>query len=92
MTTWDTSLVRAAKDAHLAGAVLGVLAYLAADDIPHDLLLAPNAANEPLLDGGDELAVSEAIAALARYSLIDATRDASGSITALSTHTAWCRT
>jgi len=86
MTVWDTSLQRAARDAPLSGNVLGVVAYTAADDLPRSLLNAPNGDGEPLLGNADDLAISEAVAALAAYSLIDITRNNSGDITSLSTH------
>ncbi len=75
LTVWDTSLRRAATEAEGAGAVLHVLAYTAADFFPRALLVGAGAAGEEALGRGDELYVDEGIAALARYSLIERSRD-----------------
>lgn len=70
-TVWDASLQRALTEAPRAQDVLGVLAYLAPDHIPKALLTGPPAADETLLHDGDAFYVDGALAALARYSLIE---------------------
>jgi tetratricopeptide (TPR) repeat protein len=70
---WRSSLdqvTRGGSYGALAGDVLGVLAYFAAEDIPRFLLEAPAIAGEATLGGGDPLAVDLALVGLADYSLV----------------------
>ena len=55
---------------HPATAVLGVLSYLAPDDIPRQLLAPGTVRNAPVLGGLTPVQVSVALASLADYSLI----------------------
>ncbi len=67
----DTSLAQVtAAHGALAATVLGVLAWLAPDVIPRELLAAPAIDGQPLLDGGDELSVDDALGGLTAYSLV----------------------
>jgi len=87
LTVWDSSLERAAAEAEGALNVLGVLAYLGPDHVPRFLLTGPPAAGEPLLGDGDSLHVDVALAALARYSLVELLRDRSdGRMVTVSVH------
>lgn len=75
---WQRSLghVTAGAPGHPAAAVLGVLSYLAPDDIPRQLL-APDAVKDaPVLGDLSPVQVSMALASLADYSLITLDTDA----------------
>jgi hypothetical protein len=71
LTVWQTSIEKATAESKGAGPVLAVLSYVAPDHFPKQLLTGPGSADKALLHGGDSLFVDEALAALARYSLID---------------------
>lgn len=87
LTVWDSSLERAAAEAESAQNVLGVLAYMGSDHVPRFLLTGPPAAGELLLGDGDSLHVDVALAALARYSLVELLCDPSdGRIVTISVH------
>ena len=58
---------------------LGIVAYLAPDDIPAELFSQPVIRNEHLLGSGNEMDVSDALEALVGYSLL--TFDRAGSAT-----------
>lgn len=78
---WESSLSQVTGGEHygtLAGDVLGVLAYLAADDIPRFLLQPPATDEEAVLGGGDPLAVELALVGLADYSLLRLEAEAIG--------------
>jgi hypothetical protein len=84
LTVWHTSIERAATESEGAGPVLAVLSYVAPDHFPKQLLTSTD---EPLLHGGDPLHIDEALAALARYSLIDLHRaPATNEILTISVH------
>lgn len=85
-SVWDASLHQATQESTLARDLLGVVAYLAPDGIPLWLLTGESAAGEPLVGAGDEPAVREAIAALARYSLVEAHRYDHDGVETLSVH------
>ena len=75
---WHKSLSHVTGGAanHPAAAVLGVLSYLAPDDIPRQLL-APGAVNDaPVLKDLSQVQISMALASLADYSLITLDTDA----------------
>lgn len=78
LTVWDSSIERATAESEGARNVLDLLAY-----IPRALLAADD---ESLLRDGDPLYVDEALAALARYSLVDLHRAHAGEILTISTH------
>ena len=69
---WQRSLnhVTASAPGHPATAVLGVLSYLAPDEIPRQLLAPGTVRNAPVLGGLTPVQVSVALASLADYSLI----------------------
>jgi tetratricopeptide (TPR) repeat protein len=74
---WESSLDQVIRSGRtLAGDVLGVLAYFAAEDIPRWLLAPPPIGAEATLGGGDPLAVDLALVGLADYSLISLEADA----------------
>jgi tetratricopeptide (TPR) repeat protein len=81
-TTWDLSLQRLQADTPAAAALLRLLAYLAPDDLPWELLAShADRLPEPLAGAtADQAALAELIGALRRYSLIKVTGDG------LSTH------
>jgi hypothetical protein len=81
-TTWDLSLERLQQEAPAAVELLNLLAFLAPDDLPSQLL-ASHADQLPAILAGavqDELALVEVIGAAQRYSLMKVTGNA------LSTH------
>jgi tetratricopeptide (TPR) repeat protein len=87
LTVWDSSLERAAAEADGALKMLDVLAYLGPDHIPHALLTSPAATDEDLLHSGDPLYVDMALAALARYSLVELHREpGGGTVASISVH------
>jgi len=69
---WRRSLrrVTSGQDDHPAAAVLGVLSYLAPDDIPRQLLAAEPVNSVPLLAGLGPVPITRALGDLAAYSLI----------------------
>jgi tetratricopeptide (TPR) repeat protein len=81
-TTWDLSLQRLRQETPAAAALLTLLAFLAPDDLPWQLLTS-HAGQLPetlAAAAGDEVALAEAIGALRRYSLVKVAGDG------LSTH------
>jgi tetratricopeptide (TPR) repeat protein len=60
--------------------ILGIIAYLAPNDIPADLFTQPVIRDQPLLGSGNEMDVSDALEALVGYSLLTFDQ-ASGSAT-----------
>jgi tetratricopeptide (TPR) repeat protein len=87
LTVWQTSIEKATAESKGAGPVLAVLSYVAPDHFPKQLLTGPGSADKALLHGGDSLFVDEALAALARYSLIDLHRaPESGELLTISVH------
>jgi tetratricopeptide (TPR) repeat protein len=84
LTVWQSSIERATAESAGADTVLAVLAYVAPDHFPKQLLASTS---EPLLHDGDPLYLDEALAALARYSLVDIHRaPASDEILTISVH------
>ncbi|HEY2665548.1 MAG TPA: tetratricopeptide repeat protein, partial [Actinomycetota bacterium] len=78
---WESSLEQVTSRGPygtLAGEVLGILAYFAAEDIPRFLFEPPAIDGEAGLGGGDPLAVDLALVGLADYSLINLEADAIG--------------
>ena len=75
---WQRSLnhVTAGTPGHPAAAVLGVLSYLAPDDIPRQLLAPEAVKDAPVLGDLSPVQVSMALASLADYSLITLDPDA----------------
>jgi hypothetical protein len=75
---WQRSLnhVTGSTPGHPAAAVLGVLSYLAPDDIPRQLLAPAAIKDAPVLGGLTPVQVSVALASLADYSLITLDADA----------------
>jgi tetratricopeptide (TPR) repeat protein len=74
---WESSLDKVIHSGRtLAGDVLGVLAYFAAEDIPRWLLAPPALDAEESVAPGDPLAVDLALVGLADYSLINLEADA----------------
>ena len=75
---WQRSLNRVTGGTpdHPAAAVLGVLAYLAPDDIPRQLLAPAAVKDAPVLGALTPVQVSTALASLADYSLITLDADA----------------
>jgi hypothetical protein len=75
---WKRSLnhVTASTPDHPAAAVLGVLSYLAPDDIPRQLLAPDTITDAPVLGDLTSVQVSLALASLADYSLISLDTDA----------------
>jgi hypothetical protein len=76
-TTWDLSLQRLQQETPAAAELLNLLAFLAPDDFPWQLL-ASSADHLPgtLADvAADEITLAEVIGALRRYSLIKVTGD-----------------
>jgi tetratricopeptide (TPR) repeat protein len=81
-TTWDLSLQRLQADTPAAAALLTLLAFLAPDDLPWELLTihAGQLPESLATTAADEAALAELIGALRRYSLIKVAVDG------LSTH------
>jgi hypothetical protein len=75
---WQRSLshVTGGAPGHPAGAVLGVLSYLAPDDIPRQILALDTVKDAPVLGDLSPVQVSVALASLADYSLITLDTDA----------------
>ena len=75
---WQRSLshVTGGTPGHPAAVVLGVLSYLAPDDIPRQLLAPNTIKDEPVLGDLTAVQVSVALASLADYSLITLDTDA----------------
>jgi hypothetical protein len=75
---WHRSLNRVTGNApgHPAAAVLGVLSYLAPDDIPRQLLAPGTVTGAPVLGDLTPVQVTMALASLADYSLITLDADA----------------
>ena len=74
-TTWDLSLQRLRQETPAATGLLNLLAFVAPDDFPWQLLAShvgqlPDA---PAGAAGDEVTLAEVIGALRRYSLIKVT-------------------
>jgi tetratricopeptide (TPR) repeat protein len=77
-TTWDIAFRELSARAPAAADLLSLLAFFAADDIPRDALREGAGACPPALAAAlrDPIALGEQIAALRRYSLIEAQDDA----------------
>jgi hypothetical protein len=75
---WHKSLthVTGGDTGHPAAAVLGVLSYLAPDDIPRQLLSSSTVDGAPVLEDLSQVQISMALASLADYSLITLEPDA----------------
>jgi tetratricopeptide (TPR) repeat protein len=74
-TTWDLSLQRLHQETFAAVELLNLLAFLAPDDFPWQLLAdhAENLPNTLAAAARDELALAEVIGAAQRYSLVKVT-------------------
>lgn len=75
LTTWTVSLAAAERESPVAGDLLRVLAFLAPENIPRDLLTGhvmelPQSLAEAIADG---LAFDRAVAVLRRYSFVKGT-------------------
>ncbi len=72
-TTWDLSFEKLEDASPAAAALLRLLAFLAPDDLPRDLLAEQSATlPEPLATAaGDSVALLDAVAAARRYSLLE---------------------
>jgi hypothetical protein len=75
---WRRSLnhVTGGHDTHPAATALGVISYLAPDDIPRQLFNPDSVRATPILDHLSAVQVTMALADLAAYSLINLDRDA----------------
>ena len=75
---WQKSLnhVTGGAPSHPAAAVLGVLSYLAPDDIPRQLLAPGTVKDPPVLEDLTQVQINLALASLADYSLITLDTDA----------------
>lgn len=76
---WRRSLdrVTAGQQEHPAAVLLGIMSYLAPDDIPRQLFSSGTARTVPLLSGIAPVTVTLAIGELAAYSLVGIDRDSS---------------
>lgn len=76
-TTWDLSFAEVLKTAPAAVDLLNLFAFLAPDNIPRELLSHKDALNDSLKTAvEDGLMLDHAVAALRKYSLLEATGEA----------------
>ena len=74
--TWEPSFQKLRERAPTSADLLSVAAFLAPEDLPRDLFVGNDTLPERLSPLSDALAFGDALAALARYSLITPTADA----------------